>query len=293
MTSSACVPSSRAAQAVAMAWLPALTAVTPRARASGARLSITDKAPRGLNEPVCWNSSSLRLTLVPAAQTGAQLGAVPVEHRRAHDAAGELRRRRPDLGQRGHVDWHHSSRPRRLAAAGRVDASGGFFAPCSQPVQRRADRTMRSYLAETALLPQGWAEQVVIEVEPSGNIATIGIGAAAPDAERDPGHRAARHDRPAQPCLPTGDGGFDATARRRHGELLELAGRDVPLSRARSRPRTQRASRPSSTSSCSRAATRRWPSSTTCTTRPTAAPMTIRRRCRSRSTRPRWRPASP
>ena len=32
---------------------------------------------------------------------------------------------------------------------------------------------MRSYLAETALLPQGWAENVRIEVGPSGNIADV------------------------------------------------------------------------------------------------------------------------
>ena len=42
----ACAPSSRAAQAVAMAWLPALTAVTPRASCSGARPSIRP-VPRG------------------------------------------------------------------------------------------------------------------------------------------------------------------------------------------------------------------------------------------------------
>ena len=46
---------------------------------------------------------------------------------------------------------------------------------------------MRAYLADTALLPQGWAENVLIEVEPSGNIMGIAAGAEAPDAERIPG----------------------------------------------------------------------------------------------------------
>ena len=39
---------------------------------------------------------------------------------------------------------------------------------------------MRTYLADTALLPQGWAENVLIEVEPSGNIIGIAVDAAAP-----------------------------------------------------------------------------------------------------------------
>ena len=39
---------------------------------------------------------------------------------------------------------------------------------------------MRAYLADLALLPQGWAENVLIEVEPSGDIAGIAIDAAPP-----------------------------------------------------------------------------------------------------------------
>ena len=64
-----------------------------------------------LNEPVCWNSSSLRLTRVPACQPGAQLRAVPVQHRRAHDPAGAavdaVARISASVGPR----WHHRSRP--------------------------------------------------------------------------------------------------------------------------------------------------------------------------------------
>lgn len=44
---------------------------------------------------------------------------------------------------------------------------------------------MRTYLADRALLPYGWAERVLIEVEPEGNIASLTPeGAMAPGVER-------------------------------------------------------------------------------------------------------------
>ena len=43
---------------------------------------------------------------------------------------------------------------------------------------------MRTYLADMALLPQGWADNVLIEVEPLGNIASVATGAPPIDAER-------------------------------------------------------------------------------------------------------------
>ena len=60
ITTLAVVPSTAAAYPTAMAWFPALTAVTPRASSPGDRSSITASAPRGLKLPVRWNSSSLR-----------------------------------------------------------------------------------------------------------------------------------------------------------------------------------------------------------------------------------------
>ena len=45
---------------------------------------------------------------------------------------------------------------------------------------------MRTYLADAALLPQGWAENVLIEVEPSGNIAGIAVDAAAASGRAHP-----------------------------------------------------------------------------------------------------------
>ena len=57
-----------------MAWLPALTAVTPRARASGARFSMLVSAPRALKLPVYWNSSSLSTTSVSAPTAAAISG---------------------------------------------------------------------------------------------------------------------------------------------------------------------------------------------------------------------------
>src|SRR5262245_32750660 len=43
---------------------------------------------------------------------------------------------------------------------------------------------MRTYLAEAALLPQGWAENVLIEVGPSGSIAGVTPSQLANAAER-------------------------------------------------------------------------------------------------------------
>src|SRR5438105_12988557 len=57
-----------------MAWLPALTAVTPLDSASGDRSSITARAPRGLKVPVRWNSSSVSRTRVPGPTACARAG---------------------------------------------------------------------------------------------------------------------------------------------------------------------------------------------------------------------------
>ena len=43
---------------------------------------------------------------------------------------------------------------------------------------------MRTYVADTVLLPQGWASDVLIEVEPSGNIAGVVTDAKSGDVER-------------------------------------------------------------------------------------------------------------
>ena len=51
---------------------------------------------------------------------------------------------------------------------------------------------MRIYLAEAALLPQGWAENVLIEVGPSGTIAGV---AAEPVAATRPSESAASSSR--------------------------------------------------------------------------------------------------
>ena len=53
ITTFAVIPRARAAYPTAIAWFPALTAVTPRARCSGERASMTVSAPRGLKLPAC------------------------------------------------------------------------------------------------------------------------------------------------------------------------------------------------------------------------------------------------
>ena len=52
----------QAAHDTASAWLPALTAITPRRRASASSRSTCSSAARALKEPACWNSSSLIAT---------------------------------------------------------------------------------------------------------------------------------------------------------------------------------------------------------------------------------------
>ncbi len=53
-------PASRAAQATACAWLPALAATTPAARWASPSVDSLLTAPRILNEPVRWRFSAFR-----------------------------------------------------------------------------------------------------------------------------------------------------------------------------------------------------------------------------------------
>src|SRR5262245_38718996 len=68
------MPSSRAAYATPWAWLPPLTATTPRDRSSSESVSILLNAPRGLNEPVFWRHSSLSETRAPSRPLSVALG---------------------------------------------------------------------------------------------------------------------------------------------------------------------------------------------------------------------------
>src|SRR6516225_8117619 len=58
----AAIPASRAAQATACPWLPALAATTPAARSAVPSVEILLKAPRILNEPVRWRFSAFSRT---------------------------------------------------------------------------------------------------------------------------------------------------------------------------------------------------------------------------------------
>ena len=60
-------PASRAAQATACPWLPALAATTPAAISSGVNVEIRLYAPRTLNDPVRWRFSALSCTSRPAS----------------------------------------------------------------------------------------------------------------------------------------------------------------------------------------------------------------------------------
>ena len=117
MTSLAWVPSSRAAQAVAIAWLPALTAVTPRASSSWPSPSITASAPRALNEPVRWNSSSLRL---PGCRP-ADATRPPARPSRARACAPPVRKTGPPLPGSPPV-WAATASLTPVPSSARVDA---------------------------------------------------------------------------------------------------------------------------------------------------------------------------
>ena len=87
--------------------------------------------------------------------------------------------------------------------------------------------------AETALLPDGFAAAVRLEIDAQGDLAAVVPGAAPPSAERLAGLVAAGHAEPAQPRLPARawPGSPSACA---PGEacVLDLARGDVPLPRA-------------------------------------------------------------
>jgi hypothetical protein len=65
MNTVARAPASRAAQATAWPWLPALAATTPAARSASVSVPIVLTAPRTLNEPVRWRFSALSSTRRP------------------------------------------------------------------------------------------------------------------------------------------------------------------------------------------------------------------------------------
>ena len=62
------MPSSRAAQATAWPWLPALAATTPAARSAGVSVASLLTAPRILNEPVRWRFSALSADRRPVSR---------------------------------------------------------------------------------------------------------------------------------------------------------------------------------------------------------------------------------
>src|SRR5437588_11135841 len=62
------IPASRAAQATAWPWLPALAATTPAARSASESVFILLTAPRTLNAPVRWRFSAFSHTSRPASR---------------------------------------------------------------------------------------------------------------------------------------------------------------------------------------------------------------------------------
>ena len=68
------IPASRAAQATACPWFPALAATTPAARSFSPSVAIVLYAPRILKEPVRWRFSAFRTTWRPASREKVSVG---------------------------------------------------------------------------------------------------------------------------------------------------------------------------------------------------------------------------
>jgi len=75
-------PISRAANATACAWLPALAATTPRRSASSGSRAIALKAPRALKEPVSCRLSAFSSTRVPTRRESSPAGTSGVSRTR-------------------------------------------------------------------------------------------------------------------------------------------------------------------------------------------------------------------
>src|SRR5690348_10029785 len=80
MNTVALIPSSRAAQATAWPWLPALAAITPARRCSSSSVESLLTAPRTLNAPVRWRFSALNHTGLPTRRVNDSLPCTGVEN---------------------------------------------------------------------------------------------------------------------------------------------------------------------------------------------------------------------
>src|SRR5215212_6448596 len=93
MTSRASSPSRAAAQATAWAWFPAEIAITPLSRSTAVSDASFVSTPRGLNEPVFWNSSAFSETPGPSVwelKTGVRCSRPAIASRAACTSSGEI-----------------------------------------------------------------------------------------------------------------------------------------------------------------------------------------------------------
>jgi hypothetical protein len=91
ITTVAATPSSCAASASAIPWLPPLTPTTPAARASADSERILANAPRALNEPVRCNSSSFTVVGTPNSADRPGEGTVGVRSTRPSSTVAAAR----------------------------------------------------------------------------------------------------------------------------------------------------------------------------------------------------------
>ena len=145
----ACAPSSRAAQATAWPWLPALAATTPASRCSGSRLESLTYAPRILNEPVRCRFSAFEAHR-PAREPRERLRGE--DRRDARDSVEPLARaldlRKPGCRCRRHRE---SGTPSRVSLA--PQSAGRAPVACTSASSRRSSGSSATACSRWRLRP--------------------------------------------------------------------------------------------------------------------------------------------
>ena len=173
-----------------------------------------------------------RIPAAAAQRARARRGAAPGAQPLAGDDAGP----QPGVRHRGGLPPGGSRRSRPPRAPGPAVArrAAAVFGPVGQPRPRGAGAmsTSSALFARHALLPSGWARDVLLQWDAAGSLCAVVPGSQRPAGIQEAaGPGAAGH---AQPALAR----FPARLRRPHGisragagQLLELANADVPLRR--------------------------------------------------------------
>lgn len=114
--------------ATAIPWLPPLTATTPAARSASLSESSLAVAPRDLNEPVRWSSSSFAVTGAPSSAVSPGPGTVGVRI-----TCPAIRSAAASMSEMPIKAVHPSGAERRSAPEGTLTPGGAPGQPWSAP----------------------------------------------------------------------------------------------------------------------------------------------------------------